>query len=45
MGLSCYGKPNEEIPSFLIDNEWKEVSDVVAGILLNANCLPSIAEI
>ena len=43
MGLSCYGKPNDEIPSFLIDNEWKDTSDVVAGnILLNTVIYPQL---
>ena len=44
MGLSCYGKPNEEIPSFIHkDNELKEVSDVVSNcILLNANLYPQL---
>ena len=43
MGLSCYGKPNDEIPSFLIDNEWKDTSDLVAGnILLNTVIYPQL---
>ena len=43
MGLSCYGKPNDEIPSFLIDNEWKDTSDLVAGnILLNTVIHPQL---
>ena len=44
MGLSCYGKPNDEIPSFIHkDNELKEVSDVVSNcILLNANLYPQL---
>ena len=44
MGLSCYGKPNEEIPSFIHkDNELKEVSDTVSNnILLNANLYPKL---
>ena len=46
MGLSCYGKPNDEIPSFLIDNEWKDTSDVVAGnILLNTVIYPQLRNI
>ena len=46
MGLSCYGKPNEEIPSFIHkDNELKEVTDTVANnILLNANLYPQLRE-
>jgi predicted NodU family carbamoyl transferase len=44
MGLSCYGKPNDEIPSFIHkDNELKEVSDVVSNsILLNPNLYPQL---
>ena len=44
MGLSCYGKPNDEIPSFIHkDNELKEVSDVVSNsILLNTNLYPQL---
>ena len=43
MGLSCYGKPNDEIPSFIHkDNEWKDTSDVVAKYFIEYGSLPSI---
>ena len=45
MGMAPYGKPNEKIPPFLMDNEYLDTNNVVnANLLMNTNLYHELLE-
>lgn len=45
MGMAPYGKPNEKIPPFLMDNEYLDTTNVVNPcLLMNTNLYPELRD-